>query len=162
MIAYLNSRGLAFYHFTDVKNLASIRARKLLSLRNLLAEKIDFAPGGNQWSHDADRYKGVDRHVHLSLTPNHPMEYVAKQEGRIENTQVLKIRPEILATEGALITLGVANAKDTPLIEVEEAILKLDFAALYPKAKWRDEETFARYKIVRKGELLIPDKCRAT
>jgi hypothetical protein len=158
MIDYLNKRGLSFYHFTDVRNLASIKANGLLSLRELRTREIQFTPGGNEWSHDADCHKGVDRHVHLSLTPNHPMEYVAKQEERIGVSQVLRIRPEILAAEQAKITLGVANAAGVPLLDVEEAILQLDFGALYPMSKWRDDETFERYKVARKGELLIPDR----
>jgi hypothetical protein len=157
MINYLNARALTFYHFTDVRNLVSIRANGLLSLRELLARSADFAPGGNQWSHDADRYKGVDQHVHLSFSPNHPMEWCAKQDGRIGQSSVLRVRPEILATCGAKITLGVANASGVPLLDAEEALASLDFGALYPKSKWRDDETFARYKIARKGELLIPN-----
>lgn len=158
MIAYLKRRELAFYHFTDAKNLDSIREHGLLSLRILITEEMKFTPGGNDWSHDADRYKDVDKYVHLSLTPNHPMEYRAKEDGRIEDSRVLKIRPEILAAEGSKITLGVANAAGVPLLDAEDAIIQLDFSALYPKAKWRDDETFERYKIARKGELLIPDR----
>ena len=86
------------------------------------------------------------------------MEYVAKQETRIGESRVLRVRPEILAVEGAKITLGVANAAGVPLLEVEEAILQLDFGALYPESRWRDDQTFERYKIARKGELLIPDR----
>jgi hypothetical protein len=158
MIDYMNARGLWFYHFTDVRNLPSIKLNGLLSLSRLTEAGANFAPGGNQWSHDADRYKGVDHHVHLSFSPNHPMEHVARQDGRIGESATLKVRPEILKTPDVLITLGVANASGIPLLAAEDALVSLDFGALYPEAKWRDDETFRRYKIARKCELLVPER----
>ncbi|MBA3243069.1 MAG: DUF4433 domain-containing protein [Acidobacteria bacterium] len=61
-----------FYHFTDTRNLASIAKYGLLSLRQLSDRGIKVAaPGGNEWSHDADRHKGLDDHVHLCFMDEH-------------------------------------------------------------------------------------------
>lgn len=128
-----------------------MKERGLLSLLELRNQRCDFVPGGNQWSHDADGYRGVDRYVHLSFTNNHPMEYVAKQEGRIEQSVVLKVRPTIIGASGARISLGVANASGVEILDAKDAIEKLDLAALYPKQSWRDDETWERFKIAQMG-----------
>ncbi len=86
----------SFYHFTDQKNAASIRERGgLYSLAALREMGIEIpAPGGNDWSHDADAMKGLDQYVHLCFRPNHPMEYVARQDGRITDPVYLQIHPD--------------------------------------------------------------------
>ena len=74
------------YHFTDRRNLDSIRAQGgLYPLSDLVNRGVNIAaPGGNQWSRDADEPKGMGRYVHLCFRSNHPMEYQARQDGRIE------------------------------------------------------------------------------
>ncbi len=55
-----------YLHFTDEANLASIRKHGLLSMRQLKQRGIEIpAPGGNQWSQDADAASGMDAYVHL-------------------------------------------------------------------------------------------------
>lgn len=156
-IDFLRNRRSSFFHFTDLRNLESIAARGLLSLREIEELGLDYVPGGNDWSHDADRYKGVDRYVHLSFDKSHPMEFVARQEGRIITSRLLRIKPEVLAIDGAMITHGVANAADVAIEPAEEALTKLDFAVLYTRTDWRDPEIKERLKKARKCELLIPN-----
>src|SRR5687767_3527238 len=84
-----------FYHFTDGKNLPSIQKHGLLSMQELRRRNIQVpAPGGNEWSQDADIECGMDAYVHLTFIPNHPMEYPAKQEGRITDLRRLHLRTE--------------------------------------------------------------------
>ena len=73
------------YHFTDRRNLPSIRKHGGLYPATKLAKKqIEVpAPGGNDWSRDADGMKGVDAYIHVCFRATHPMEYVARAEGRI-------------------------------------------------------------------------------
>ena len=74
----------AFIHFIDRRNLPSIRQRGLLSTQKLREMGINIpAPGGNEWSMDADRHSGMDAYVHLCFKMDHPMEYCAINEGRI-------------------------------------------------------------------------------
>lgn len=75
----------ALYHFTDRRNLPLIREHGgLYPLAKLRKKNIEVpAPGGNQWSHDADEIKGMDEYVHLCFCNNHPMEHVARQAGHI-------------------------------------------------------------------------------
>ncbi len=81
------------WHFTDKSNLESIiKNRGILSLRRITDNNIAVSIyGGNQWSHDADRHKGLDSYVHLAFIDDHPMLYVAKQEGRIQEPIWLQI-----------------------------------------------------------------------
>jgi RNA:NAD 2'-phosphotransferase (TPT1/KptA family) len=99
-----------FYHFTDTRNLPSIRNHGLLSTRKLEELGIEIAaPGGNDWSRDADRMKGMDAFVHLCLMRNHGMEHGARHDGRIKESIFLQIEPQVLRLPGVKVTLDVAN-----------------------------------------------------
>src|SRR5205085_10715012 len=71
------------YHFTDRRNLDSIRKLGgLYPLAEMRRMGIDVpAPGGNEWSWDADGIKGFDEFVHLCFRATHPMEFAARAEG---------------------------------------------------------------------------------
>src|SRR6202050_5944028 len=88
----------SFYHFTDRRNLPMIKEHGgLYSLAMLSKMKIEVpAPGGNEWSHAADGRIGLDRYVHLCFRNTHPMEYVARQDGRIADSVYLRIHPDVL------------------------------------------------------------------
>lgn len=94
----------AFYHFTDRRNLPMIKEHGgLYSLAMLRKMEIEIpAPGGNEWSHDTDRRIGLDRYVHLCFRPTHPMEYVARQDGRIVDSVYLQIHPDVLKVDGVM------------------------------------------------------------
>jgi hypothetical protein len=87
------SRITWLHHFTDMRNLPSIRTMGGLYSRQLLKQNAgaQFYPGGNQWSLDADEMVGMDQYVHLCMRTNHAMEHIAKQEKRIEKTLWLYI-----------------------------------------------------------------------
>src|ERR1700678_2645905 len=83
------------YHFTDRRNLPFIREHGgLYPMTKLRKKNIEVpAPGGNDWSQDADGIKGMDAYVHLCFRATHPMEYVAREAGRIGDTIFLQIHP---------------------------------------------------------------------
>ncbi|WP_438455818.1 DarT ssDNA thymidine ADP-ribosyltransferase family protein [Vreelandella venusta] len=149
----------SFYHFTDVSNVEMIKAQGgLLSLAELNRRGIkDFKPGGNQWSHEADQRVGVDNYVHLSFVSQHPMEYVARRDERINETAWIKINPAIVYEHGVLFVNDVSNkAGVTPFgfVEVED---KIDLEVLYGGLNWRVQEIMDRRKIALKSEILIPN-----
>jgi len=150
-------RGL--YHFTDQRNLESIRkCGGLYSWEKLIEKGIQVAaPGGNDWSHDADTFKGVDKHVHLCLRPNHPMEYRAREEGRIGKSIFLEIDPAVLKTDRALFTSDVANKRDVELHSISEAADLIDFEVLGPNMNYKDQAMLKRLRQVEKCEILIAD-----
>src|SRR5436853_7769546 len=110
------------YHFTDRRNLDSIRAQGgLHPLSDLVKRGVIIpAPGGNQWSRDADELKGMGRYVHLCFRSNHPMEYLARQDGRIADSIFLEIHPSVIQFECVPFTADVSNkaaVETVPLCE---------------------------------------------
>ncbi|MBR8760574.1 hypothetical protein IX306_000933 [Porphyromonas levii] len=101
----LDNHGITkLYHFTDRDNLASIiQNGGLYSWRDCEEKNVPIAkPGGGgrgslSWSLDMN--KGLDRYVRLSFTQEHPMMYVAMNDGRISNPVLLEIDPEVIYDE---------------------------------------------------------------
>jgi hypothetical protein len=147
------------YHFTDVRNLPSIkRVGGLLSWYELKKKGLrPIAPGGNQVSHDEDVRRGMDRYVHLCFLSEHPMEYVARKDGRIEKSLFLKIDPQVLHIDGVKFTLDVANKSGVEAMGLAEADQKIDFEILYSSMDWRDPAIMERRNRSKKYEILIPD-----
>jgi hypothetical protein len=123
----------AVWHFTDRSNLALIQEHQgLLSLAESRRRGIKVpAPGGNDWSHDADEIKGVHEYVHLAFLDDHPMLYVAKKESRITDPVWLKIDASILFSwkmEPVLLTTYQTNqAYNFFTLRSPEILLSLKF-----------------------------------
>jgi hypothetical protein len=149
----------SLYHFTDHRNLESINTHGLVSkdLAASMGLRIEH-PGGNEHSHEADRIKGLTDYVNLCFSNNHPMEYRARKEGRIEQTRFLRINPEILRVDGAKITLDVANKAGVPLLDPSDALKQIDYEVLYTRTDWNDPAVKERLNAARKCEILIPTK----
>lgn len=146
------------YHFTDASNLASIAQYGLLSKKEATKKGIQVvAYGGNKWSHDADIMKGLNDYVSLCFTQSHPMCHVAQMDGRIPCPQYLPIDPDILYLDGVKITLGVANKSETELLNVEDALEKLDYEVLYTRTDWSDPDIQTRLRNAEKCEILVPE-----
>jgi hypothetical protein len=147
------------YHFTDERNLDSIRELGgLYSWRKLseIGHKVD-APGGNDWSHDADAFKGLDAYVHLCFRRNQPMEYRARTEGRIVKSIFLEIDPAVLEIEGVLFTDDVSNKRGVEPHAVDEADDLIDFQILRPGIDLGNPDIRARLQKAEKYEILVPD-----
>jgi hypothetical protein len=147
-----------FYHFTDERNLESIRLeRALLPYAELKRRGVAIpAPGGNDWSHEADVRKGLDAFVHLCLHPEHPMEYRAREEGRIENTRFLMVDSQLLTNDGIRFTKDISNKRDIELLTLAEACEQMDFEAIYDHLDWRSAIIRERRQATMKYELLVP------
>jgi hypothetical protein len=146
------------WHFTDKSNIEPIvQNNGLHSLGELQRKGIAIpAPGGNQWSHDADALKGVQEYVHLAFLDDHPMLYAAKQDGRIKEPVWLKINSAILLGSGVKFTKEVSNKADVQLLTPEEAAQQIDFEVLFTYMDWKDPEIQARRRLALKSEILIP------
>jgi len=148
------------FHFTDRRNLPSIRDLGGLYSYALLGEMgIEIpAPGGNDWSRDADSSKGMDRYVHLCFRDSHPMEYRARQDGRIVSSIFLKIHTDVLQIDGVKFTPDVSNKAGVELCSVREAMDIIDFGMIESGWKdYNDPEIQARLQAVEKYEILVPD-----
>lgn len=149
----------SFYHFTDRKNATPIREHGgLYSLAVLREMGIEIpAPGGNDWSHDADKLKGLDHYVHLCFRSKHPMEYSARKDGRINDAVYLQIHPDILRVEGIMFTADVSNKAGVEIIPLWEALNIIDFEVLYTRLDWNDPMVQQRLRQAEKYELLVPN-----
>lgn len=149
-----------FYHFTDRRNIGSIRACGFLySYVDLVARGVEIpAPGGNDWSRGADRSKDLDLYVHLCFFPEHPMEYRARLEGRLKETVFLQIDPSVLNSPQVRFTADVSNKSGARLLTFEEAVEQLDFGVIYGKTEWRDPEIRKRRHQAKKYEILVPNQ----
>ncbi|MCR5313388.1 MAG: DarT ssDNA thymidine ADP-ribosyltransferase family protein [Bacteroidaceae bacterium] len=86
------------YHFTDRDNLESIiKNGGLHSWGDCESKGINIAkPGGGQLSRDLDKRDQLQNYVRESFTSQHPMMYVAMQDGRISNPVILEIDTEVV------------------------------------------------------------------
>jgi len=82
---------MALYHFTDARNIDSIKQYGLLSWVQLLQRNIDHFPGSNRLSRKLDVQHNLQNYVRLCLRPYHPMAHIAIIEGRIKNIVWLEI-----------------------------------------------------------------------
>lgn len=90
------------YHFTDRDNLDSIVAQGgLYSWGDCEQKGINIAkPGGSDTSRSLDKRDNLQHYVRLSFCKQHPMQFVAMNDGRISNPVVLEIDLEVVYWEG--------------------------------------------------------------
>lgn len=91
--------GIEFlYHFTDISNISSIKKNNgLYSWAFCLRNNIIIPrPGGDELSRNLDKGKGTENYVRLSFCKDHPMKFIAKRDGRINETIELICKPELI------------------------------------------------------------------
>ena len=149
----------SLYHFTDRRNATSIRELGgLHSLASLREMGIEIpAPGGNEWSHTEDERRGLDQYVHLCFRRNHPMEFRARQDGRITDSVFLEIDTKVLRIDGVMYTPGVSNKAGVEAIPIEDAHDLIDFEVLISPIKWDDPAFMERLRQAEKCEILVPN-----
>lgn len=102
---YLTSNGIRYlYHFTDRRNLDSIRRNGGL-YSWYYCENHDISipyPGGGEQSRNLDRWHGLQDYVRLSFCDDHPMAYRLKQDGY--NLVLLRIKIDVALLEETLFS----------------------------------------------------------
>jgi len=160
LIAHINvsPQHRHLYHFTDESNLKTIATKGLLSKQQMRADGWwPATTGGNKLSHQLDDYRGISSHVSLCFTRNHPMIFRAKQEGRLLSPRYLGISTDVLRIPGVKVAFGVANANNTEIIDLPDAIERMDIEVLYSRTDWHDPKVQARLQSAEKMELLVPN-----
>lgn len=149
---------LSVYHFTDVANLPLIKAHGgLYSIEQLKFRGITPPkPGGNDWSHDADEQRGLHRYVHLCFKDSHPMEHVARMDGRITTTRFLSIDVEVLFRDGVMYSPDVSNKAGVELKPIADAVEEIDLEILFTRTDWTNPVIQARLQKAEKAEILVP------
>ena len=160
LIAHINAspQHKHLYHFTDESNLETIAEKGLLSKSQMRAEGWwPATTGGNQLSHQLDDYRGISDYVSLCFTRNHPMKFLANQDGRLPSPRYLGITTEVLRVPGVRVAFGVANANETIILDLADAIAQIDIEVIYSRTDWRDPQVQARLRAAEKMELLVPN-----
>lgn len=85
------------------------------------------------------------------------MEYSARKEGRLERTTFLQVRPEVILTDGVLISADVSNKAGVDTFPIVEGLDALDLTVIYQDTEWRNKEIQARRKAAKKYEILVPN-----
>ncbi|CAI8789689.1 DarT ssDNA thymidine ADP-ribosyltransferase family protein [Pseudomonas sp. IT-P218] len=159
MKALLVKHGIdGIWHFTDQSNLQSIIDNKgLFSLAEAKSRGIKIpAPGGNEWSHTADKINNVDNYVHLAFLDDHPMLFHTRNDGRTPNPIWLKVSIDILDVPGVHYTSDVSNKAGIPLLSPETARDEIDLEAMFTYMDWKDPEVRQRRNLALRSEILIP------
>jgi hypothetical protein len=155
---------LELYHFTDRRNLPSIRENGgIYSLAQLAELEVDIAAsGGDENSQHSDRSNGMDGHVHLCLRDEHPMEYRARTAGRIESSIFISVSNKVLELDGVRFVPGMSNTTGIETYPLEEAVRdghldELHVDALYTRTDWSVAENYNRRVRAEKFEIIVPD-----
>jgi hypothetical protein len=106
---------MALYHFTDVRNIQSIQRRGLLSWRKLFDWNIQHYPASNEVSRRLDERAQLSDYVRLCLHREHPMEYVARKEGRIYRVVWLEIDSSVTRWRATKFSDINATANDATI-----------------------------------------------
>jgi hypothetical protein len=143
-------------HFTDKKNLPSIRERGLLSAREL--RRLDIigtvVTGGDATSLATDIQKGNDQYVCLCFTKAHPMCYVVRQRG--VDAVWLSINPDVIKLPGVMVTDAPSNQNGVVPQGASTALDNLHLDAIYQRTDWSVPEVYARRIVAEKYEILVP------
>jgi hypothetical protein len=145
------------YHFTDKANLQTVKLRGLLSKEQQPHHQIfPRHPGGDKASRISDQMRGINNDVSLCLTRNHPMAFRCREDGRHPNQVYLGLLPEILLLPGVRVALGLANARATRILPIDEAIQHIDIDIIY---RWVENpgNFFLRMSSAEKIEVLVPN-----
>ena len=90
---------MRLYHFTDPRNIESIRRFGLMSWKQLVQRDIKHHPGSNEDSRRIDARKCLENYVHLCLFPEHSMAELAVKQKRIESFVWLSIDCSVISLE---------------------------------------------------------------
>jgi hypothetical protein len=156
LVAALQQNRRRLFHFTDSRNIASIRQHGLLSTRTITEQGLQAVTGGDAGSLHVDRQKGLDALVSLSFCRSHPMAHVAQQEGRIEEVRILTVCPSVLLRDGVLFSDRVATANDATIAAANQMISRMDLSATYQRLDWSTADGQQRRSAAEKWEALVP------
>ena len=135
------------FHFTDRENLQSIiNNGGLYSWADCEEKGITIAkPGGGNPSRKLDKKHGLEHYVRLSFTKRHPMMFVAKDDGRINDPVILEINPEILYEEDTLFSDKNAASNDAHVGGTLDDFKKIHFKSVKASKHFDLEESEQPY-----------------
>ena len=150
------------YHFTDRSNLESIiKEGGLYSWMDCDRKGIKITkPGGEALSRSLDCRHNLQEYVRVSFTTQHPMMYVAMQEGRISNPVILEIDPEVIYWKSSKYSDSNATRNDACVGENLDAFKKIHFNSVKARTHFDltdEEKPYFQAEILVKN--FIPLEC---
>ena len=150
------------YHFTDRDNLESIiKNGGLYSWKDCEEKGIIIAkPGGSQQSRNLDTRDGLQHYVRLCFTKQHPMMYVAMNDGRISNPIILEIDPVVACWESAKYADRNATKNGANVGESLSDFKRIHFQSVKARKHFdlpEEEQMFYQAEVLVKN--FIPLKC---
>ena len=161
--AILDQYGITkLYHFTDRSNLESIiKEGGLYSWMDCDRKGIKITkPGGEALSRALDCRHNLQEYVRVSFTTQHPMMYVAMQEGRISNPVILEIDPEVIYWKSSKYSDSNATRNDACVGENLDAFKKIHFNSVKARTHFDltdEEKPYFQAEILVKS--FIPLEC---
>ena len=101
---------MRLYHFTDPRNIESIKRFGLMSWQQLVQRGINHYPGSNDDSRRLDARKSLENYVRLCLFPKHSMAELAVQHKRIDSFVWLSIDDRVIRLATSLFSDQNATA----------------------------------------------------
>ena len=146
------------YHFTDRENLESIiNNGGLYSWADCEQKGISISkPGGSMDSRDLDRRDNLQNFVRVSFVREHPMMYVAMNDGRISNPVVLEIDPEVIYWQDSLYADRNATKNGAHVGSSIDDFSQLHFNSFKAKKHFdldADEQKFYQAEVLVKNHI---------
>lgn len=146
------------YHFTDRDNLQSIIDHGgLYAWADFASNGITSKkPGGGDLSRQLDRRWGLEHYVRVSFTNQHPMMYVAMNQGRISNPVILEIDPEVIFWVNTKYTDRNATKNDMQAGDGIDDFKKIHFGTVKTKdyfALAEEEKHFFQAEVLVKNHI---------
>lgn len=146
------------YHFTDRENLESIiNNGGLYSWADCEQKGISISkPGGSMDSRDLDRRDILQNFVRVSFVREHPMMYVAMNDGRISNPVVLEIDPEVIYWQDSLYADRNATKNGAHVGSSIDDFSQLHFNSFKAKKHFdldADEQKFYQAEVLVKNHI---------
>lgn len=154
---YLLSNGVRyFYHFTDRRNLESIkRMGGLYSWRYCEEHDISIPyPGGDGTSRSLDSRHGLSDYVRLSFCTDHPMKWVLEQKGY--NMVLLRVKIDVACLEGTLFSDINATDNNHQHGGTLEDLKRINISATQQNYVGRDSDIFKQHQAEVMVKTFIP------
>ena len=155
--AVLDRHGITkLYHFTDRDNLESIIANGgLYSWADCDNRGITIAkPGGSSQSRSLDRRDDLQNYVRVCFTRQHPMMFVAMNDGRISNPVILEIDPEVVYWKGTKYADRNATKNGARVGSDLEAFNRIHFNSVKAQTHFDLDDDEQKYF---QAEILVPN-----
>ncbi|MEG0236560.1 DarT ssDNA thymidine ADP-ribosyltransferase family protein [Cetobacterium sp.] len=145
------------YHITEFENLESILKTGLLSLKNIVDNKIPAKFISSDSSRSIDEYYGLDEYVRLAYTIQYDMICLDVHNNALKNPVILVINPNILLDKEDIVYTTMNALKRESLLYNKDDKFTIDFQKIYEMRSFENAK-IQEYKDARQSEILVKNK----